>query len=110
MKRKPHCRHCVKRKAVRARLLCDPCYSSAEIRDLYPPKSVYARRGVGASEPASDPEPTTAAPGTEGKILVLAARALAGERLWHPEDARLGERDTTPSDYPQLSLRRLQCR
>lgn len=32
-------------------------------------------------------EPTTARPGSVAKVAVLAARALAGEMLWHPDDA-----------------------
>lgn len=32
-------------------------------------------------------EPTNAPPGTRRKVEVLAARAAAGEELWHPEDA-----------------------
>jgi hypothetical protein len=32
-------------------------------------------------------EPTTARPGSVAKVEVLAARALAGEMLWHPDDA-----------------------
>jgi hypothetical protein len=31
-------------------------------------------------------KPTGYAPGSEGKIEVLAARAMAGEELWHPDD------------------------
>lgn len=32
-------------------------------------------------------KPTKHLPGTPGKIDVLAARMLAGEELWHPDDA-----------------------
>ena len=34
-------------------------------------------------------EPTEAEPGTPEKILILSARALRGETLWHPADAPL---------------------
>lgn len=37
--------------------------------------------------PARQPQPTTAWPGTPEKVEVLAARLLAGEDLWHPDDA-----------------------
>lgn len=33
--------------------------------------------------------PTNHAPGTWGKVEVLAARLEAGEPLWHPDDAQL---------------------
>lgn len=33
-------------------------------------------------------EPTTAKPGTEEKVLVLAARFAAGIPLWHDEDCK----------------------
>lgn len=37
-------------------------------------------------EPRPAVMPTTAMPGTAEKIRVLAARLLAGEELWHPDD------------------------
>ncbi len=42
--------------------------------------------------PAAPAEPTTALPGSEEKIRVLAERFARGEDLWHPDDAR-GARD-----------------
>lgn len=36
------------------------------------------------------PRPTTAPPGTEAKILVMAARYAAGFHLYHPADAKGG--------------------
>ena len=41
-------------------------------------------------EPRTEPEPTTALPGTEAKVAVMAERATLGLPLWHERDARLG--------------------
>ena len=46
--------------------------------------------GVGVTERRREPVPTAAAPGTEAKLQVLEARALAGENLFHPLDRLLG--------------------
>jgi hypothetical protein len=35
------------------------------------------------------PQPTTHRPGTEEKIVVLANRFAAGEKLYHPEDEKI---------------------
>ena len=82
------CRHCLVRKGVRPRVLCGPCYYSP-VRALYPVVSKYAIHGVGGSVKRPPlPEPTGAAVGSNEKIAVLAARAEAGEQLFHPKDSR----------------------
>lgn len=46
------------------------------------------RRGVGNGNHRRPlPEPTDARPGTPEKLAVLAHRAVAGNELWHPDDA-----------------------
>jgi hypothetical protein len=49
------------------------------------------------------PEPTTAAPGTEAKLAVFAARRAAQLALFHPQDARTQEglppRRPKPADH-----------
>ena len=71
------CRHCQKSKVNRPRGLCWSCYYKPGVRDQYPSTSKYARRGVG-NFCGSAPLPTcstTAAPGSEEKIAILAQRA-----------------------------------
>jgi hypothetical protein len=58
--------------------LCLRCYHRG--RAAYVP--------AGRREPSTLPTPTSALPGTEAKIAVMAARLAAGERLWHPGDGR----------------------
>lgn len=52
--------------------------------------SVLAAEDVGCGDSVESSEaamPTIATPGTKHKVEVLAARAAAGETLWHPDDA-----------------------
>ena len=85
------CRHCQKVKSNRPRGLCWSCYYRPGVRDQYPSTSKYARRGVsdfnGKTSQAT--LPTSALPGSEAKVAVLAERARLGLSLWHPLDARL---------------------
>jgi hypothetical protein len=81
------CRHCGIRKAARPRGLCWIDYYTPGVRDLYPSTSKFCRRGVGNRNhrrPAATP--TQAPPGSEEKILILIARAGAGEQLFHADD------------------------
>jgi hypothetical protein len=72
----------------RPRGLCWTCYYTAGVKELYPPTSKYARRGVANFHHAAPmPEPTAAPPGTPEKVAVLAARAERGETMFHPDDA-----------------------
>lgn len=59
---------------------------------MYPSTSKYARRGVSDfnGQTTVSAEPTTALPGSEEKVAILAERARLGLSLWHPRDARLG--------------------
>lgn len=83
----PACRHCGRAKVNRPRGLCWDCYYAPGVRERYPSTSKFARR----SKPDFFgslllPTPTDAPPGSEEKMAVLAARAAAGESLFHPDD------------------------
>ncbi len=81
------CRHCGQHKANRSRGLCWRCYHNPIVRDLYEPENRFRSRG-GDFYGGNDlpPHATTAAPGTEDKIIALAARCAAKVSLWHPGD------------------------
>ncbi len=85
----PACRHCARRKVVRPRGLCFPCFDAPGVRDLYPvSSSKFNRRGAGLAGPSGPPPaPTPHPPGSPGKVAVLAERAAAGQPLHHPLDA-----------------------
>jgi hypothetical protein len=90
------CRHCQKSKVNRPRGLCWSCYYRPGVREQYPSTSKYARRGEG-NFCGTAPLPTcatTAPPGSEEKIAVLAERARLKQSLWHPDDPTL---DTVPA-------------
>ncbi len=83
------CRHCRKAPVSRPRGLCFRCYYRPGVKKMFPPL-LQARfvskladfSGLGKLPPC----PTSAAPGTPEKVAVLAQRAQAGCRLFHPED------------------------
>src|SRR5689334_19756437 len=85
------CRHCKKVRSNRPRGLCWSCYYTPGVREQYPSTSKFARRGVsdfnGATQLAA--KATTALPGSDAKVAVLAERARLGLSLWHPGDATL---------------------
>lgn len=97
------CRHCHHKYVNRPRGLCFHCFYAPGVRDLYPTCSKYGRRGVPMRNEDKHPLPTPTAclPGTEAKVEVLEARALAGEQLFSPLDARDKE-----SDGPRTQRRR----
>jgi hypothetical protein len=83
------CRHCGRCPVNRPKQLCWGCYYTPGVADLYPPLSKYGCRGVGhGCGGYSLPEPTDAAPGSEDKLAVMAARAKAGVSIFSPLDAR----------------------
>lgn len=90
------CRHCGSvRGDSRCRRLCYYCYGDVVIRALYPSLRPADRANWGGDNTSSSrplPAPTAAFPGTPQKIEVLAARAEAGQQLWHPLDRGLDER------------------
>lgn len=79
------CQHCFKRDVSRQWRLCRTCYNTPEIRVRYRPRTLFVGDFRGYGKPTT---PTKYAPGTEGKIQELARRAEAGERMWHPQDAK----------------------
>ena len=82
------CGSCQKRKSNRPRGLCWSCYYKPGVRERFPPKSKFARRGVGISygnAPLAD-FPTDEEPGTEAKIMILMERAARRRALFHPLD------------------------
>ncbi len=88
------CRHCGTRPAryyggrVQCRGLCRRCYADTDIRDAHPSLSPFARRGVtGGKDGRPLPLPTSAPPGSPGKVAELSRRARQGLQLWHPLDA-----------------------
>ena len=90
----PKCRHCGVRKVNRPRGMCWGCFYTPGVKGLYAITSKYARRGVGIGNAASRPaaSPCTHPQGSPGRIESMAARAAAGESLFHPEDATDPER------------------
>jgi hypothetical protein len=92
------CRHCTTGTVSRPRGLCWACYYTPGIRDCYPSTSKYGRRGHGPAGYRLPPlpDPTDAQPGSPAKVAILEARCAAGEQLFHPEDAEVGDyRETT---------------
>lgn len=91
MYEKPLCRHCGRPRVNRPRGLCWSCYYAPGIRENYPVlPSPGNRRGVGndMNFHAPLPAPTGARPGTAAKCEILGQRAINGENLWHPDDAK----------------------
>lgn len=87
------CRHCRQRIAARGkRTLCRACHTNQTIRAQYAPvqaclSSNHEPDFFGGHElPA---EPTSARPGTEEKIAVMAERVQQRVSLHHPLDGRV---------------------
>jgi hypothetical protein len=83
---KPMCRHCRKRRAIRPRGLCWPCFYNIGVRSLYPISANCVVKTPKCSKKAD--KPTTAIPGTEDKIKALEDRVSRGQPLWNDDDAR----------------------
>jgi hypothetical protein len=88
------CCNCHCRPVNRPRGLCWSCYYRPGVRNRFPSTSKFARKGVGIIDgPTPLPlVPTTGAPGSLEKIAALAERARLGQSLWHPLDAKYGQR------------------
>ncbi len=83
------CQHCHRSRISRPHRLCWNCYYTRGVRELYPSTSKFGRRGPGNFH-AHTPLPafpTSAPPGSEEKVAVLAERARLRQSLWHPKDA-----------------------
>lgn len=81
------CVHCKAAKCNRPRGLCWSCYYTPGLKEKYPSKSKYARRGVGDFSGAAAPcLPTAEVPGSLEKLFVLEKRAENKQELFHPLD------------------------
>lgn len=89
------CQHCKRKIARRPRELCNRCYYTPEIRQIYEPKlvqvhgdktyqSTFYNPPKSGLKPAS--QPTNARPGTTEKLTVFKERVANGEELFHPQD------------------------
>jgi hypothetical protein len=88
----PLCRHCAERPGTHPRGLCRRCHKTPDVRAQYAPVKVCGSFYTDTFAPAPLPrKPTTARPGTEAKIRVLAARARRRERLFHHITFQLAE-------------------
>lgn len=89
------CLHCHARKASRPKGLCWRCYYTDGVALGHKPLSKYGTRYLDRQMEEGDicggyslpPAPTAAMPGTQEKMLVLAARVEARVALHHPLDA-----------------------
>lgn len=81
------CVHCGNPRATRPRKLCFTCYESRGIRDLYQPANSFVGKDGDFFGPAPLAEPSSAHPGTDDKIAVMAWRAAQGLAIFHPLDA-----------------------
>ena len=84
------CIHCEERIASRPKGLCTRCYYTPGVRESIPGKGWGGWRSPAATNSDSPlPEPTTTIPGSLEKERVLSKRALLGESLFHPRDAKI---------------------
>lgn len=97
------CLHCRYREAGEARL-CQPCRREPAVAAHYPPRKKYAA-GPAQTTATEEAEPTKFTPGSLEKIDVLAARVLAGQKLFHDDDAKPGRDSATPAEDTASILR-----
>lgn len=83
------CKHCKRRKCDRPRGLCSTCYFTPSIREQY--KTKFNPTANPLTTKGIEPVPTSYLPGTQGKVEALALRVKRGERLWHKDDAGMGD-------------------
>ena len=85
------CRHCQRVRSCRPRGLCWCCYYKPGVREQYPTHLKFSKRGEGnfyRDAPLHE-FPTSALPGSDEKIAVLAERVRLKQCLWHPDDATM---------------------
>ena len=80
------CRHCRRMHVSRPKGLCWRCSESKAIRERYPAAG-YARYDDHYRKPPLPALPTSAGPGSEEKIAVMAQRFAHEEQLFSPDDA-----------------------
>ena len=85
------CKHCQRMvAAIRPRGLCGLDYYNVAVRNLYATHPTLGSKRASTPDftgPAPLPDPTATLPGSREKMLVLSERALAGQQLFHPDDA-----------------------
>lgn len=81
-----NCTHCLVPCVRNKRGLCNRCYTDPIIRSIYPST---APRGLGSHNKCRGlaPEPCTAPPGSEQRIITMQMRAALGYAIFHPDDA-----------------------
>lgn len=83
------CLYCKKEKPHRNRGLCWSCYNKHRHLYSHIVRDKSARRGYGSGTVSpKKPQPTTAPPGSNAKVVVLMNRARNGESLHHENDER----------------------
>lgn len=94
--RRKSCRKCLRTlNGWHRRQLCPRCYYQPKAEPVpLECNAIYGRRGVALTASHVLDQPTSALPGTPEKAAVLERRAESGLCLWHPLDARYGERGT----------------
>lgn len=97
------CLHCRYREAGEARL-CQPCRRMPDVAAQYPPRQKFAA-GPAQTTATEEAEPTEFTPGSLEKIDVLAARVLAGQKLFHDGDAKPGRDSAMPAEDKASILR-----
>lgn len=85
------CCVCGEHRITRPRQLCNACYFDPELRKLAPNGNASHARDVMQFKPRPLPLPTSALPGSEEKMEVLALRLELGLELYHPDDAKADE-------------------
>lgn len=80
------CQHCHTRAITRPRQLCHRCFRNRAIRVQYRPRTTN-RPNLSSHHRRLAPWPTSAAPGSLGKVLEMAYRRSRGWALFHPHDA-----------------------
>ena len=78
------CQHCGERVANRPRRLCWSHYYDPAVRAQYEDGKASLLK---PQAPLTEPVPTRTWPGGLPRRIILAARAAANQRLWHPLDA-----------------------
>lgn len=86
---RPKCRHCGLHSRSRPKGLCWRCSVTPAIREQYPAAdNKFARLGEGIGNGrVTEPEPTTALPGSAEKVAILEKRVAARQSLFHRGDA-----------------------
>jgi hypothetical protein len=81
--------------------LCRRCYDRPAIRDRYPSANKRGNRGPGIKGGVRRlPKPTSYAPGSLRKQVILRRRLRAGEELHHADDAKLPDDFDDATDFP----------